>query len=259
MSVEKQARIIVEREIERPVSLHDDGSSPGMYDLRVGYIEAPDIAIECVGAVDSIRTETWNVGPAKGPISTTLTGDWSVELRSSARVKRLSAQLPSILLECERRELVGFLAVDWPLKRIDSTLHSALDALGIESIHCFRTQGTGEVHLGMTGIGGGVDTSGKEVPNWILEFLRAPERADVLSKLLRSGARECHVFVPVSFGGAPWAVESYLGRSIEVLPQSAPDLPVPVDAVWITYGAAGVRWDGTHWQTFDAFVPPDAD
>ena len=38
--------------------VNDDGSAPGMYDLRVGPANAPQVAIECVGAVDQTFTET---------------------------------------------------------------------------------------------------------------------------------------------------------------------------------------------------------
>jgi hypothetical protein len=69
MLFEEFARRIVQREFARPVVLHDDGRRPGLYDLRVGDVEAPHIAIECIGAVDSIRTETWNIGPAQEPMS----------------------------------------------------------------------------------------------------------------------------------------------------------------------------------------------
>jgi hypothetical protein len=255
MSVEGYAKRIVEREMNRSVEIHDDGSRPGMYDLRIGDKDAPDVAIECVGAVDPVRTETWNLGPAKGPMLLALTGDWHVELRPSARVKTVRARIESLLRECEERKLRDFLPV-WRLRRISHTLYSALDSLGIESVHCFRPDGTGEVHLGMTGIGGVADTDGREVPAWISTFIRAPEQADVLRKLHNSGAPECHVFVPVSFAGVPWAVESYLGRRIETLLDSPPDLPRPVTGVWITYAENGLRWDGVAWHLFNAYVGP---
>ena len=76
------------------------------------------------------------------------------------------------------------------------------------SVHCTSAKGTGTVYLGMTGFGGAVDTEGLAVAKPIGKFLRAPEQEDVLSKLRASGAAECHVFIAVSFGGAPWQVES---------------------------------------------------
>jgi hypothetical protein len=252
MSVETRAQRIIQRELQRRVELHDTGRESGMYDLRIGDAAAPEVAIECVGAVDPIRTETWNIGPARGPLSLALSGDWHVAIRPDARVKGIRARIEGLLQKCEEQQLTDFLPFDSRPKRMDPSLFSEFTALGIASISCFRAGGYGQVHLGMTGIGGAVDTQGTEVPRWISQFLRAPEREDVLLKLNRSGAAECHVYVPVSFGGVPWAVESYLGRRFEALPSSAPDLPAPVTAVWLAYGFNGLRWDGTEWLPFDA-------
>ncbi|MFL5385638.1 MAG: hypothetical protein ACJ8GN_24235 [Longimicrobiaceae bacterium] len=256
--IEEWAKQIIARELNREVEVHDDGTQPGMYDLRVGPVTAPQIAIECVGAVDPIRTETWNIGPARGPLWLKVAGDWHVEVKPNASIKAISRRLEASLLYCEEQGLLGFLPVDWLLERHQKPLFAELSSLGIKSIHCFRPSGRGEVHLGMTGMSGAVDTHGTGLPNWIAEFLRAPERSDVFLKLGRSGAQECHVFVPVSFGGAGWAVESYLerlgrvGREIESVPSVAPDLPPPVNAVWITNSANGLRWNGLCWRLFSS-------
>lgn len=245
--VEEWARRIVQRELGRAVELHDDGCFPGMYDLRVGPAAVPDLAIECVGAVDPVRTETWNVGPARGPTTMRVRGDWHVVLRPNASVKAVRARLESLLQDCETFGVDGFVPVDWALRRANPSLFEAFNSLQIDSVTCFRPFGSGEVHLGMTGGGGWVDTSGVSVPGWIRDFLLAPQRADVLSKLGRSGASERHVFVPVAFGGVPRAVESYLCARTQELPATAPDLPPPVDGVWIacsTKGIAGTARSG---------------
>ena len=78
---EEWARRIVEKDLKRAVVVNDDNSAPGMYDLRVGPADAPEIAIECVGAVDAAFTETWNMGPAKGALQLTVRGNWTVEIR----------------------------------------------------------------------------------------------------------------------------------------------------------------------------------
>jgi hypothetical protein len=80
MAGEEWARRILEKELKRDVTMNDDGSAPGMYDLRIGSADAPEIAIECVGAVDSTFTETWNVGPAREPLQLSITGDWRIVL-----------------------------------------------------------------------------------------------------------------------------------------------------------------------------------
>ena len=255
ITFEECARRILQRELGRPVVLHDDGWKPGLYDLRVGDPHAPEIAIECVGAVDKTRTETWNVGPAKGPLSLDLTRDWHVVLRPHASVKAIKRKIALVLQECELAQITDFTPVDWSLKHRHPHIFSVLDALQIHSIAGFRGAGTGHVYLGMTGAGGPVDPYGSSVPGWIAEFLNAPDRTDVLRKLERSGAVRCHVFVGVSFAGVPWLVESYLGTRTEHVPAVSPDLPRFVDAVWIMYGRRGLHWDGSRWRLFDAIVP----
>jgi hypothetical protein len=54
---EEWARRILEKELKRNVALNDDGSVPGMYDLRIGSADVTEMAVECVGAVDPILTE----------------------------------------------------------------------------------------------------------------------------------------------------------------------------------------------------------
>lgn len=255
MSPEATAAHILTRALQRAVEVHDTGRKPGMYDLRVGPEDAPEIAIECVGAVDAIRAATWNVGPSKGPIKVAVVGDWHVVLEPDSRVKHVLRRIETILQRCEEQRLIEFVPVDHILRQTDQRLYSDLAALRIDSINCFRYPGSGEVHLGMTGIGGAVDSSGSRVPEWISEFLRAPQQADVLRKLERSHARECHVYIPVTFGAAPWPVESYLGTSLTSLPSRPPDLPEPVLVVWLTYGSNGLAWDGSVWKTFDASRP----
>ena len=41
MTVERWAQQIIEKELDCPVVVHDDGSQPSMYDLRIGAVEAP--------------------------------------------------------------------------------------------------------------------------------------------------------------------------------------------------------------------------
>ena len=224
-----------------------------MYDLRIGASDTPEIAIECVGAVNSILTETWNIGPAKGPLDLPIAGDWTVTISRDARVKAIQQEIGSLLQELEMRELYDVRADHW-LKWREKWLFDELEALGIEWASCYRLEGTGKVHLTLPGTGGAVDENGSAVPGWISDFLRAPARSDVLGKLGRSGAESCHVFVLVSLAGAPWPVESYLTGNLDKLPLQRPDLPTPVNEVWIVhgFGQRGLRWNGDAWRAFKA-------
>jgi hypothetical protein len=253
MAGEEWARRIIEHELGRSVALNDDNSKAGMYDLRVGASDTPEIAIECVGAVDSILTETWNIGPAKGPLNLPLAGDWTVTISRGARVKVIQQEIGALLQELEMRGLYNVRVDHW-LKRREKWLFDELEALGIEWASCYRLEGTGKVHLTMPGTGGAVDETGSAVPGWISDFLRAPARSDVLEKLGRSGAKSCHVFVIVSLAGVSWPVESYLTGDLDKLPLQQPDLPIPVNEVWIVhgFGQRGLRWSGEAWRSFKA-------
>ncbi len=241
----------MENELNCQVVIHDDGSQPSMYDLRIGAVEAPDVAIECVGAVDSVRTETWNVGPGRGPLRFTVKGDWIIGIAREAHIRTIRQRIEPILRNLEERD-VRNVRLGQLLKWHDSRLLQELESLGIRHVSCFRMPGTGLVHMTPEGVGGFVDSAGSALPQWIEEFLRDPKREDVLFKLRHTSAQERWVFVPVTFDGAPWSVESYLTGELESLPATEPNLPSPVTGLWLasTFGTHGVRWDSAGWRSF---------
>src|SRR5215207_4870313 len=221
-----------------------------MYDLRIGAVEVPHVAIECVGAVDSVFTETWNVGPGRGSFSRAVKGDWRIGIARKAHIRTIRRDIEPILQNLEEQE-ISEVRVGHLLKRDNSGLLEELESLDIQHVSCFRMPGTGRVYMLMEGVGG-VDSAGSALPQWIEEFLCDPEREDVLFKLRHTGAQERWVFVPVASGGAPWSVESYLTGEFECLPATGPNLPSPVTGIWVasTSGTHGVRWDGAGWRLF---------
>lgn len=255
MAGEELARRIIERELKRTVVINDDNSAPGMYDLRIGSADAPEVAIECVGAVDPAFTETWNIGPARGPLELSIKGDWTVVIDPNASVKAVKQHVEQLIQKLEDSGIHNILVDHW-LKWQDTALFDELESLKITHAYCYLMPGTGKVHLGMPGIGGAVDEHGSAVPEWIGEFLHAPAQKDVLCKLQRSGAANRDVFVIVTFSGATWPVESYLAGELNHLPSQVPDLPEPVTGVWVVSGMGqrGLRWDGNAWKLFDARV-----
>lgn len=251
MTVERWAQQIIEKELNCPVVVHDDGSQPSMYDLRIGAAEAPDVAIECVGAVDAVGTETWNVGPGRGPLHVTVMGDWMITIARDAHVRTIRQHIEPILRDLEARD-VRRLSVGHLFKWHDDRLFQELESLGIQHASCISMPGTGRVHMTMEGSGGVVDSAGSALPQWIEEFLRDSKREDVLFKLRQTSAQERWVFVHVALGGAPWSVESYLTGEFESLPATGPNLPSPVTGMWVasTHGTHGVRWDSAGWRLF---------
>ena len=241
-SVEEFAQLVIQTETGQPVVVHDDGSENGMYDLRIGPVDAPAVAIECVGAVDQTFTETWNVGPAKGPFILSVQGDWNVTVKSGAHIKTIKKKLKQLLLELEKQETYNT-RVDYWLKRHDRKMFDKFENLGIEHVSCYRKEGTGKISFVMSGVDGAGGVQDDLVSVWIGNFLRDAARRDVIDKLQRSGASECHVFIPVAFKGAPSPVLLYLTGRLDTLPNQNPNLPSPIKQVWIIseFSQKGIR------------------
>jgi hypothetical protein len=96
MAGENWGRGIVEDELKLSTVINDDGTAPSMYDLRIGPADAPQFAIECFQSVDSAFTETWNLGPARGPLHLSLENNWIVEISAKARLKIFKLNIVSI-------------------------------------------------------------------------------------------------------------------------------------------------------------------
>ena len=253
MAGENWGRRIVEQELNKTVVINDDGSAPRMYDLRIGPAHAPQLAIECFQAVDSEFTETWSVGPAKGPLKLSLKGNWIVEVSPRTRIKTFAQRVEPLLQDLENRGLREVI-VDFRLKWQDSELFSKLSTLNVNHAICYEMPGAGNVQLGLPGVGGAVDERGAAIPGWINELLRNPKYDDVLRKLEHSGATAKHAFVLVGFAGAPWEVEGYLTGDMNQIPTQPPDLPFPLTGVWMISqtNRKGLRWDGRAWHLFEA-------
>ena len=125
MAGENLGRRIVERELKATMVINDDGSMPGMYDLRIGSKDNPKFAIECFECVDSAFTETWNIGPARGPLSLALKNNWIVEISPATRIKKFKQNIEPILQELEKRGIYNVL-VDHHLKWCDTSLFERL-------------------------------------------------------------------------------------------------------------------------------------
>lgn len=249
MAGENWARLIVQNALNRDVYIHDDNSQPSMYDLRIGPADAPEVAIECVGAVNSTYTETWNVGPAKGSLTLPVAGNWIVEISPTARVKTVKQRLTQFLTELEQRA-IGVIPHNHWLLPADELMLDEMDSIGIVHASRYSAPYSGKVYLTMPGTGGCVDDSGSKLPKWLGDFLRDPAQADVLSKLQKSGTKNCHAFVFARFQGVPWAVESYLTGSLSEVPSDPPDLPPPITEAWVVsgFGDKGLHWNGNIWR-----------
>src|SRR5687768_15950556 len=101
MSFEVWAGQVIQSELNRQVEIYDTGRQARMYELGIGAVGAPDVAIECVRSVDPIRTETCHLGPAKEPLSSALTGDWTIIIAPDADIRKIKKGLEPHLRDLE--------------------------------------------------------------------------------------------------------------------------------------------------------------
>lgn len=258
---EEWARRAIEQDLGVPVTHHDDGSRPGMYDLEIVHGDRRG-AVEVVAAADAASIEFWKlVNNGDRWQLPGIAGGWMIAADPTrARAKRLKAELPRLLVELEA---AGVRQAGFRRRRNQSSFDSVLDELGITSAFQSGTDFPGSVYfttdLPADRLGGAVSDVADALPPWVGDFLAAPEQADVIGKLGHVLASERHVFVILpAFTTAPFKVCDALMRAEIAPPSQPPHLPEPVTDVWLvsTWDAGtGFRWSGaTGWVTFDKRV-----
>jgi len=242
------------------VEQHDDGSRPGMHDLRIRYSDARTGAVEVTRAVHSDATALWRIIGKPGRwIEPSIRGGWAVRVRPEARGKLLRSRLPALLEDLEAEGIAG--ADDKGSDRISQ----ALRRLGIEDVHQSGTDFPGIIYPVMSlpsdQAAGWVPVIGEPLAVWLREWILAPRRSDNLAKLLHSGADERHLFIVVDgFGDVPFEVTDLLIRDDAPLPDADLVLPPELTHVWVmsTWDSGhGVRWSSVEhsWASFAKVVP----
>jgi hypothetical protein len=239
----------------------DDGSRPGMHDLDIAYTEGPPGGVEITAAADAAEIELWNLLNGRGRwIEPSLVGGWMVELLPRARATRLRAELPAFLRELEGAGIREVRVEEW----LPGPFDDAARVLGVTHVFQGGTDSPGSIypriHQPLEKSGGFVAPTGDALAEWIGPWVRRPEQAHNLSKLVVSGAAERHLFVLFpGFADAPFAVTDLLMRDPAPLPTVAPDLPAEITHVWaMSFWTSGwgMRWSSdVGWQGFEKVDP----
>jgi hypothetical protein len=220
---------------EFAVEQHDDGSRPGMYDLKIVYPNDQIGAVEITAAADAQQIELWKLigGRGKRWLAPKLAGGWVVEVRPSARARDLHRHLPDLLHALERDDT-----------RAIRTGRSATDRLAalagrLDIIQASQgpTAHPGSIYVlierPLAQMGGYSPTTGDPLAVWLGQWLSEPSQADNIRKLANSNARERHVFILVpEFTPAPFAVIDLLAASGAPMPTIPPVLPSEITHVW---------------------------
>jgi hypothetical protein len=264
---EQWARACVQHAIQDcTVELHDDGSVPGMYDLKIVYADGSTGAVEVTAAADAGRVELWREVRKRDLIrqEPDLVGGWLVRVLRSARVRDLDRDLAPLLRELERdgRPVVH------GVKGSRDSLEAKTASLGIIEAFQSATDRKGSIYVmppegALEQMGGYAPLTGDPLAEWLGDWANDPSRSDNVRKLRSADTAERHLFILVpGFTAAPFAVNDLLISPEAPMPTIPPGLPAGVTDVWVMStwdSGGGFRWSSeTGWTRFTKVPPPNS-
>jgi hypothetical protein len=181
-----------------------------------------------------------------------LSGLWLVTIRQEAQAGRHFHDLVAAIRALEARRGPG--SLEEATTRVSARQEPSLDQLGVVTARHSPGPGGGMIRIAADPPSAEGAVGGPALAAWLGAYLHS--RDDLVGGLDEAGEPGRDVFVWVSFGGAPWAVESFLAdlRSGDAVlpPIPPPDVPDWAAQVWVSvkYSDTGCRWDGTSWQAF---------
>jgi hypothetical protein len=247
------------------VELHDDGSRPSMYDLKIVYADGTTGAVEVTAAADARQTGLWQEVRKRSLIrqEPNLVGGWLVRILTSARAQELDKHLPNLLRDLEQDDR----RVIWGNRSSTDELSVRAGNLGVIEALQSSTDRPGSVYImppevSPDQMGGCSPPTGDPLAKWLGEWLADPKRADNVHKLISADVSERHIFVVVpSFASVPFVVSDILTAPAAPLSVVPPNLPAGISHAWtmnIWDSGDGFRWslaDG--WRRFNKVPLPD--
>ena len=238
---------------------HDDGSRPGMYDIR--FESEPPTALEVVTLTNSAKREDfsafrWLRGLHGGQ---ELQRHWTLIVQAgtapSVRFKDVPGRVVRALAVLEDGQVYsiegGWATGHWRCPHASAA---------VEVATCIRGGRASSREISPAfppGVEFVLATSSSwppdpdSVSDWIEKQLHRPELSDVVRKLRQSGLKERHVFLWIDQMHGPWAMFRHWGTS--KTPDTPLRLPQVVTRVWIG-GYGSMLWsycDTEGWQAFD--------
>ena len=254
---EEWARLVLGKHLGRVAEMHDDGTQDSMCDLRVGTVEAPEIAIECVQDADPDAIRVWKKGPAGGPHQIETKGDWLVELSSSCQVAKLPRRLAPLLAILHSSGLLH-MDLESTIQSTASHIARELVELGVTGVECINVNGNGRVHFTMSSPGGIVDPDwggssglGKRI-DCQREVCRRATQTERLWSNTTSRVRHSRDSAAASSSALLYHF------TFDGCPTANPTVPAEVTGVWLLLPSAGrgLYWDVAGWRAVDASAMP---
>jgi hypothetical protein len=174
------ARVVARLTGERVV-IQDDGSKPGMPDIRIDYATQPPAYVEAVVDIDpayaAMEAEVW-----KPPRPIPADQVWLVRVSGRSNLKKLRRELSAIV-----RDPCGPAAsYAERLARMGVSINGPSEPTATQP---------GGIYFLPEGVTGSACADWPVFLDWINNFLASSRAADVRAKLAATGAAERHAFV----------------------------------------------------------------
>jgi len=276
---EEFVRACIEQELGVKVSPHDDGSRPGMFDLKIEYPDRPMAPVEVSSAVNDRSQSTLGALSRHGKdgiwAAPGLTGVWCLETQPVFDVRRLRASAEGHLAVLAAAGLTELDSMSLSVRRVqhrtgalampDPVLGAAgaLLNMGVERAAWFDAEEPREpvIFLLIGGGSGSWDGTAEAVVDWIDRYMKDQCRQDNITKLAKAGGQEAHLAVYADIGGVDWPVWRAIEdrHNSDVVPTIAPTLVPPVTHLWLFSnpgGRTGIAWNPQRgWHRFSCFLP----
>ena len=233
---EGMAARVVARLTGEKVLLQDDGSKPGMPDIRIDYAARPPAYVEAVVDIDTAYAAieaAWLKPPRLIPDDQV----WHVSVADLANRKQLRRDLRAMIRDL--RELPG--------PHVALPVRTGVSITGPSEP---TTTQPGGVYLYVrpgSGVMGSPIAAWPVFLDWINSFLASSSAADIRSKLAATGAAERHAFVGASFTTPG---DAYFALEVEHWPELSsadPFLPQEITHLWV--------WATPGWSRCLAWFP----
>ena len=260
---EHRARFIVSTTLKVPVRRYDDGSHDRMVDAVIEYPDR-NAALEVIADHDadfnSLDNELRKVNYRLKQGAETENG-WTIRLEHRTRLKRLTEELPALLMKAESLDLDD---IATPGSEDEWRLCEAIRRLGVVTANTGARVPRGEIRAHPTGWSGIAHSC--DLGHWVGDILS--HHRDVPLKLGQHiDAAERHAFIWTTIG-SNYAIQHELENADRGAPQhGGPPLPEGVSHVWVagsfmTQGVIawfpGRGWWRTGWVWPDVLtIPPE--
>ena len=226
---------VIEAHLRTLVSLHDDQSLPGMYDLTIRYPDGRVGAVEVTAAEDqdwAARQAAVSACPVLRDAR--LKGGWMVVLRQGAMVNTARARLPDLLWRLEQAGIdeasvfsAGGFNEDGRYRWIPGQLAEAQT----ETAKATDIFAAGTISITSPMQVAWLSQDPDDVVTFVEEFVES--RPTDVKKLGRAKADERHLFIWSGELSTGWVSLRALALDVPRLPTRKPRLPDEISHVWV--------------------------